>query len=66
MASIAKRRNADGSTGYRVRWRNGYGRQESHTCPDLTTARRVKAEIERARAIGEDWQPPRSQDRSGV
>jgi integrase len=66
MASINKRKNADGSTSYRVRWRDGYQRQQSHTCPDLSTAKRVKIEVERARALGEDWQPPRSEDGPGV
>jgi integrase len=48
--------------GYRVRWRYR-GRARSHTCPDLKTARRVRSEIERCLALGEDWEP---RSRSGA
>ena len=52
MASIKKREN-----GYRVRWRDPDGEARSRQCPDFTTARRLKRDIERASAEGHRWEP---------
>lgn len=52
MASIRKRGDR-----YKVRWRDTSGVQRERTCPDRTTARRLKSEVERSLALGLDWQP---------
>ena len=51
MATIRKRGKA-----YSVRWREG-ATQKERTCPDLPTARKLKAEVEHAQAHGERWAP---------
>lgn len=63
MASITKRGKV-----YRVLWREQSGAQRSRTCPDLTTARELQREVERALALGRDWQvqPPREDTRLSV
>lgn len=50
MASIEERNGA-----FRVRWRTLAGEPRSRQCPDRKTARQLKAEIERERALGRDW-----------
>lgn len=50
MASIEERNGA-----FRVRWRTIAGEPRSRQCPDRRTARTLKAEIERERALGRDW-----------
>jgi integrase len=52
MASIEKRGER-----YLVRWRSIGGKERGRRAPDLGTAKRLRAEIERAIALGEDWQP---------
>lgn len=52
MASIEQRGGA-----FRVRWRTVAGDPRSRKCPDRQTARKLKAEVERAHALGRDWDP---------
>lgn len=52
MASIRKR----GKT-LQVRYRTLAGVETSVTAPDRETAKRLKAEIERAHCLGEEWSP---------
>ena len=52
MASIAKRAGK-----WTVRWYDSAGREHRRVCPDATTAKRLKREVEQARALGEDWRP---------
>ena len=55
MSSIRKVKN-----GWQImyRWPRGrHGTQRGHTCPDLQTARRLKAEIDRSLALGVEPRP---------
>ncbi len=52
MASIRKRGNK-----YRVMWRDPDGRQRGKTCPNLTSARSLKLEVEMSVAVGRRWAP---------
>ena len=50
MATIRKRGRK-----WSVRWKEG-GRQRERSCPDLPTAKRLRSEIERAKALGQRWE----------
>lgn len=52
MASIKKRGEK-----YLVRWRTLDGAERGRTCPDHATAKHLRAEVERAHALGTDWAP---------
>jgi integrase len=54
MASIRQRGER-----WCVRWWDLSGRQRERTCPNLATAKRLKAQIEREQALGRDWRPER-------
>ena len=58
MASIKKRGKK-----YLVRWRSLEDIERGKTCPDFSTAKQVKLEVERALALGFDW---RHRDNSEV
>ena len=60
MATIRKR----GRT-WSVRWKDG-GRQRERSCPDLVTAKRLRSEIERAKALGDKWEPADLQAEPGL
>lgn len=53
MASIHKGRNGK----YRVCWREADGSQRSRTCPNRSTAKELKVEVERSIALGQAWGP---------
>lgn len=59
MASIEERDKS-----WRVRWRDLAGKPRSRRCPDRKTARRLKAEVERALALGGDWAAADSRSRT--
>lgn len=52
MASVEKR-----GPKYVVRWRTLAGKERSRRAPDAATAKRLRAEIERSIALGQDWEP---------
>jgi len=52
MASIRKRGEK-----HRVMWRDPDGKQRSRSCPNLTSARSLKLEVEMAIARGRRWEP---------
>ncbi|MFH1533196.1 MAG: tyrosine-type recombinase/integrase [Pseudomonadota bacterium] len=52
MAHIEKRGRL-----YRVGWRDEDGKSRHRKCPDRTTALRIKLEVERALAEGNEWKP---------
>lgn len=56
MASIEKRGDK-----YLVRWRSIGGKERGRRAPDLATAKRLRAEVERQIALGEDWSPRESE-----
>ena len=52
MANIEERNGKK-----RVRWRGLDGREHSRACPDATTAKCVRREVEQALAEGREWAP---------
>jgi integrase len=60
VSGFRKRTRSDGVVVWDVRWRDGHGRgarTRSITCPDFATARRLAAEADRARALGQTYNP---------
>ena len=56
MANITRRGRK-----WTVRWYEG-GRQRERTCPNKRTASLLKAEVERAKALGQRWCPENAQE----
>mgnify|MGYP000906224502 CR=1 FL=1 len=52
MATLERR-----GDGWRVRWRDPDGSPRSRQCPTKPVARKVKAEVEEAVALGRRWEP---------
>ncbi|MFH1462992.1 MAG: site-specific integrase [Pseudomonadota bacterium] len=61
MAWIATKRKHVG-----VGWRDQAGREHWRACPDRTTARELKRQVEAEAALGRDWTPRRPGDATGL